>query len=77
MYLHIGAGRLLRGREIIGCFDMDGRDDSALNREFLKTAEKKGVTSSAGQDLPRTFILTDRGVVFTHISTAAVVGRVK
>ena len=77
MYLHIGAGRLLRDREILGCFDMDGRADSPVNRAFLKEAEKKGATSSAGDDLPRTFILTDRGVVFTHISTAAVVGRVK
>ena len=77
MYLHIGAGRLVRDREILGCFDMDGKSDSAVNREFLKAAEKRGATSSAGQDLPRTFIVTDSGVIFTHISTAAVVGRVK
>lgn len=77
MYLHIGAGRLVRDREILGCFDMDGRSDSAVNREFLKAAEKRGATSSAGTDLPRTFILTDDGVIFTHISTAAVVGRVE
>ena len=77
MYLHIGAGKLVRDREIIGCFDMDGHADSAVNREFLKAAEKRGITSSAGSDLPRTFILTDGEVIFTHISTAAVVGRVK
>ena len=77
MYLHIGAGKLVRDREIIGCFDMDGHADSAVNREFLKSAEKRGITSSAGSDLPRTFVLTDGEVIFTHISTAAVVGRVK
>ena len=75
MYLHIGAGRLVREREIIGCFDMDGHADSAVNREFLKAAERRGITSSAGEDLPRTFILTDNRIIFTHISTAAVVGR--
>ena len=77
MYLHIGAGRLVRDREILGCFDMDGRADSQVHRDFLKAAERRGVTSSAGDDLPRTFVLTDGGVIFTHISTAAVVGRVK
>ena len=77
MYLHIGAGRLVRDAAIIGCFDMDGHADSAVNRDFLKAAEKRGATSSAGEDLPRTFILTDGAVIFTHISTAAVVGRVK
>ena len=76
MYLHIGAGRLVRASSIIGCFDMDGHTDSRVNRDFLKSAEKRGVTSSAGDDLPRTFILTDDGVIFTHISTAAVVGRI-
>ena len=75
MYLHIGGGRLVRDGEIIGVFDMDGRDDSPVNRAFLREAERKGRTSRAGNDLQRTFVLTDDGVVFTHISTAAVVGR--
>ena len=75
MYLHIGAGRLVRASSILGCFDMDGHTDSRINRDFLKAAEKRGATSSAGGDLPRTFIVTDDGVIFTHISTAAVVGR--
>ena len=75
MYLHIGAGRLIRSSSILGCFDMDGHVDSPVNRDFLKSAERRGVTSSAGGDLPRTFIVTDAGVIFTHISTAAVVGR--
>ena len=75
MYLHIGAGRLVRDKDIIGCFDMDGHADSAVNREFLKAAERRGITSSAGEDLPRTFILTDAKIILTHISTAAVVGR--
>ena len=74
-YNGIGAGKLLRGREILGVFDMDGREDSEVNRDFLRAAEKSGRTETAGADLPRTFILTDDGIVFTHISSAAVVGR--
>ncbi len=75
MFIHIGAGRLVLDREILGCFDMDGHADSAVNRAFLKAAEKQGRTESAGDDLPRSFVLTDKGVIFTHISTAAIVGR--
>ncbi|MBR4203904.1 MAG: DUF370 domain-containing protein [Clostridia bacterium] len=77
MILHIGAGRLVRDRDILGCFDMDGHTDSAVNRAFLKNAEKQGRTESAGDDLPRSFVLTDEGVIFTHISTTAIIGRVK
>ena len=57
MYIHAGAGKLIRGEEIIGVFDMDGHVDSEVNRGFLKSAEKSGVTSSAGSDLPRSFIV--------------------
>ena len=75
MFIHIGAGRLVLDREILGFFDMDGHADSAVNREFLKAAERKGITSSAGEDLPRTFVVTNDEVIFTHISTNAIVGR--
>ena len=75
MYIHIGAGRMVRSREILGCFDMDGKWDSELTKEFLKNAEKSGITESAGEDLPRCFVLTDSAVIFTHISTSAIAKR--
>ena len=65
----------MRSRDILGVFDMDGHADSAVNREFLKQAERRGITSAAGDDLPRTFVVTEREVIFTHISTNAIVGR--
>ena len=75
MILHIGGGKNLRSSEIIGCFDMDGKWDSPVTKEFLKNLDKEGKTEMAGSDLPRTFVLTDKGVVFTHISTQAIRGR--
>ena len=75
MYIHIGAGRVVRDRDVLGVFDMDGKWDSEITKEFLKRAEKSGATESAGDDLPRSFVLTDSGVIFTHISTTAVAGR--
>ncbi len=77
MYIHIGGGKNVRDGDIIGCFDMDGKWNSDLTRDFLKKAEKEGKTSTAGSDLPRTFVLTDDGVIFTHISTTAIAGRGK
>ena len=65
----------MRDSDIIGCFDMDGKWDSDTTKEFLKTAEKSGKTETAGEDLPRAFVLTDDGVIFTHISTGAIFAR--
>ncbi len=75
MYIHIGNGRAVRDSEIIGCFDMDGKWDSDTTKDFLRNAEKNGRTESVGEDLPRTFVLTDGGVIFTHISSVAISGR--
>ena len=78
MLIHIGAGYLVREENIIGYFDMDGKVDSAVTKEFLKNAEKTGRCDTAGTDLPRSFVLTaEKGqkgegkVIFTHISTQA------
>ena len=53
MMIHIGGGRVVRSGSILGVFDMDGHADSAVNRAFLKNAEKQGRTATAGDDLPR------------------------
>ena len=58
MLIHIGAGYLVREDDIIGYFDMDGKVDSAVTKEFLKNADKNGRCDTAGTDLPRSFVLT-------------------
>ncbi len=82
MYIHAGAGKIVRGEDIIGVFDMDGHTGSDINAEFLKRAERDGVTEAAGNELPRSFIVlaksrssTDEKVIFTRISVSGVKGR--
>ena len=75
MFIHIGAGSVLRDREVIGFFDMDGNWDSEVTKDFLKRYDKGGRTVTAGDDLPRSFVLTDDRLVFTHISTSALKSR--
>lgn len=80
MYIHIGAGENVRARDIIGVFDIDGKSYSDVNRDFLREEEKKGRVISAGDDLPRAFVVTDAGggrVILTHISSSGIRGRLK
>ncbi len=58
MLVHIGAGYLVREEDIVGYFDIDGKVDSVITKEFLQRAEKKGQCDTAGTDLPRSFVLT-------------------
>ena len=41
MYLHLGAGAVVRKDSIVGVFDLDNTSQSHLTRKYLAAAEKK------------------------------------
>ncbi|MBR4186405.1 MAG: DUF370 domain-containing protein [Clostridia bacterium] len=57
MFLHAGAGAVVRGEEILGVFDLDGKMTTADTAAFLRKAEREGRTELAGDDLPKCFVL--------------------
>ena len=59
MYLHIGGGRYLRKKRIIGIFDMDTATICAATKTFLVEKEKKGRVSFPDEDIPKSFLLLD------------------
>ncbi len=59
MILHIGNGKTVRRRDIIGIFDMDNVTVTAAGRAFLSRAQKEGRVSAADYDIPRSFLLCD------------------
>ena len=80
MYLHIGKGKTLKDKDIIGIFDLDTSTVSEKTKEFLNKKEKERLTEYADFDLPRSFILCkDRDkrfkVVFSRISTVGLKDR--
>ena len=76
MYLHAGNNYMIRTRTIIGVFDMDTATMTGATRGFLQSAERSGRMVNANEDIPKSFILTEDGSVYTsQISTAALVGR--
>ena len=79
MYLHIGNNKNIRARSIIGIFDADTATVSSVTRRYLARADKEGSVSSAGEEIPKSFVLyrSEKGfaVCFSQLSTAALVGR--
>ena len=57
MYVHIGSDRIVRLCDIVGIFDLDGEITTEDTGEFLKGADAAGITSLAGDDLPRSFVV--------------------
>ena len=80
MYLSIGKDMAVRGRSILGIFDLDNTSTSKRTREFLAAAEAEGQVVPC-DDLPKSFLLTwefgmDR-VYLTGLSTATLEKRLK
>lgn len=80
MILHIGNGKTVRRKDIIGIFDMDNVTVTAGGRAFLSRAQKEGRVSAADYDIPRSFILCDGEekkdrVILSHISSLSLAAR--
>lgn len=89
MYRHIGSGAVVRERDVIGIFDLDGEVTPRSTAAFLGQMEKEGKVFLADREgLPKCFLLLapkrrtrqkpDRNrerVLFSSISAARVAGR--
>ena len=73
MFLHIGEGKILNKKEIVGIFDLETTSISKKTREFLRINEKKGNVEYISTEIPKTYIITDsklkKKVLVTQISS--------
>ena len=59
MILHIGNGKTVRKRDIIGIFDLDNVTVRAAGKKFISRASREGRVEVADEDIPRAFLLVD------------------
>lgn len=57
MYLHLGAGAVVRKDSIVGVFDLDNTSQSHLTRKYLAAAEKSGHVVNVAEDIPKSFVV--------------------
>ena len=59
MILHIGNGKTVRQRGIIGIFDLDNVTVRSSGKKFISRASREGRVEVAAEDIPRSFLLID------------------
>ena len=59
MILHIGNGKSVKHREIIGIFDLDNVTVRSSGKKFISRATREGRVEYADEDIPRSFLLID------------------
>ena len=57
MYLHIGNGKNIVKKDVIGLFDMDTATTSSATRKFIRAKEKNRQVEYGDSDIPRSFVL--------------------
>ncbi len=75
MYIHLGNGRIVREKEMIGVFDLDLSTLSKTTRAFLSQAEKEGRLEITSDEIPRSVIVTDEKIYMSVLSPKAICGR--
>ena len=79
MFIHIGSGKSVKKSDLIGIFDIDGKITPEITANFLKKAQKEGKVDSAGEDLPKSFVLVGNKdkteIIFSHISSTKLAER--
>ena len=80
MFLHIGNGKSVKKKDIIGIFDLDTSTVTKVGRNFINNSEKAGIVEYDDFDLPRSFVLIEEKgkikVKLSRISTKGLVARV-
>ncbi|MBQ3550434.1 MAG: DUF370 domain-containing protein [Clostridia bacterium] len=61
MYLHLGQDTVVKTADILGIFDMDTSTVSKPTRDFLNIAEKNGRVINVSFELPKSFIVCNKG----------------
>jgi len=79
MYVHLGGDTVVLQKDIIAIFDLELTSISKITREFLHVAEEEGFVVNVSEDLPKSYILTEKDneskVYISPISAATLLKR--
>ena len=58
MFLHVGKGKSIKKKEIIGIFDLDTATVSRHTKRLMNRMTKEGRVTYMDTDLPRSFVFS-------------------
>ena len=58
MYLHVGNGKSVKKKDIIGIFDLDTATVSKITKSFINESQRRGEVEYLDSDLPRSFTVS-------------------
>ena len=81
MYLHLGQDTVVNMSDIIGIFDLDNTSVSKITKQYLSNAEKENTVVTVSAELPKSFIVCEKGgtktIYISQISSGTLMKRAK
>lgn len=75
MYLYLGGGVIVKKKDIIGIFELDGNTTTDETFSYLRNCENRNILFNPGEKLPKSFVtvMTDEGekVFFSHYAVSS------
>ena len=69
MYLHVGLQMLLEGKDIVAIINLEDKNLTAINKEFLEIALYEKKIRGCDQNLAKSCIITAKEIYFSNISS--------
>lgn len=68
MFLHLGADTVIPVKNVIAIIELRA-SRSKVNSDFIKSITQKGMAIDVSEGTPKSFVLTDKGVFLSTISS--------
>ena len=77
MFLHLGGKITVKSDDVIGIFDIEECSVSRTTAEFLNFCQKKGIVVNVSDDMPKSFIVTEKNVFISNVSNRTIALRAR
>lgn len=77
MYLFLGGEVTVRSSDIIGIFDIEECSVSRTTADYLNLCQKKSRIVNISEDMPKSFIVTEKNTYISNVSHRTICKRAK
>ena len=67
-YIHIGQDTIIPDSSLIGIFDIEECSVSRMTAEYLNACQKNGRIVNVSEDMPKSFIVTEKKTYISNVS---------
>ena len=75
MFIHLGENCVIRKKDMIAVFDIENTSTSAITRDYLNKAGKFKKVIYVTEDMPKSFVVTERAVYISSLSSQTLIRR--